>query len=295
VSAKDRRFAVMLMAPAAVFLLLFIGYPLLRLFIDSLYDVTLLFPADRDFVGLQNYIDALTSERVRGAAGRTAAYTLIALTAEFTLGFGVALIFDAFRRRSDWARAVFIFPLMIPPVVAGLLWRFLLIDDFGIVNELLVRIGLLDSRNDIGWLSDTSIVLFSVAIPDIWLTTSFVALVAYAGLQALPGDLLEASRIDGAGPWQTFWRIKVPLLRPVIAVVLIIRGIDAARAFDVILIQTGGGPQFASEVLSLHIYREMIRYGSLGYSSAIATLFLLAMVAVAIAGFFFIWRPGRLD
>jgi multiple sugar transport system permease protein len=119
--------------------------------------------------------------------------------------------------------------------------------------------------------------------------------VVYAGLQTVPGDVLEAARVDGAGPWHTFWRVKVPLLRPVIAVVLIIRGIDAARAFDVILIQTGGGPEFASEVLSLHIYREMIRYGSLGYSSAIATLFLIGMVAVAVVGFLTIWRPGRLD
>jgi multiple sugar transport system permease protein len=291
----NRRFALLLMAPAALFLLLFIGYPLLRLFYDSLFDVNLLAPAQRSFVGFQNYLDAITSERVQGAALRTVQYTLIALVFEFVLGFGIALIFDAFKRSSDWARAVFVFPLMIPPVVAGLLWRFLLIDDFGIVNELLFRVGLLSSPDDIAWLSNTSLVLFSVAIPDIWLTTSFVALVVYAGLQTLPGDVLEAARVDGAGPWNAFWRVKVPLLRPVIAVVLIIRGIDAARAFDVILIQTGGGPQFASEVLSLHIYREMIRYGSLGYSSAIATLFLLGMVTVAIVGFLTIWRPGHLD
>jgi multiple sugar transport system permease protein len=291
----DRRFAALLMAPAAIYLLLFVGYPLVRLVVDSFYEVQLLTPDDRQFVGLQNYADAMTSARIQGAAWRTIVYTTITLTAELILGFGVALLFNAFGRRSEIARAIFIFPLMIPPIVAGLLWRFLLIDGFGIVNQILADVGILNSPDQIGWLSDKSIALYSVALPDIWLTTCFVALIVYAGLQNISPEINEAARVDGANPLQVLVRITIPLLRPVIAVVIILRGIDAARAFDVILIQTDGGPQFASELLSLNVYREMIRYGHLGQASATATLFLLGMLAFATVVYRGIWAPAQAE
>jgi multiple sugar transport system permease protein len=289
----DRRYAALLMAPAALYLLAFVGYPMVRLVVDSLYEVKLLSPDDRVFVGLANYIDAISSPRIQGAAARTLVYTAITLTTEFVLGFAVALLFNAFGHRSEIARTIFIFPLMIPAIVAGLLWRFLLIDGFGIVNELLARVGILSSPDQIGWLSDRDIVLFSVALPDIWLTTSFVALIVYAGLQTIPPELNEAARVDGASALQVLRRITIPLLRPVIAVVLIIRGIDAARAFDVIVIQTEGGPNFASELLSLNVYREMIRFGNLGQASATATLFLLGMLVLALITYVGVWQPGR--
>lgn len=289
---SDRTYALLLLLPAAIYLLVFVAYPLTLLVINSLHEVELLHPADRTLVGLDNYIAALTSERVQGAAWRTLAYTVIALTAEFFFGFAVALLFNAFGKKSEVARAIFIFPLMIPPIVAGLLWRYMLIDNFGIVNWLLYWAGLLDNPNQIAWLSDTRIVLFSVALPDIWLTTCFVALVVYTGLQNIPADLIEAAKIDGANAVQAFLRVTLPLLRPVIAVVLILRGIDAARAFDVIWIQTEGGPRFASEVLSMYIYRSMIRYGDLGAASAVAALFLVALLAFSMIAFYSVWRPG---
>ena len=167
--------------------------------------------------------------------------------------------------------------------------------NFGIVNWILDGIGIIQSPNDIAWLGDSSIVLFSVVIPDIWLTTSFVAMVTFTGLQNISQEIIEAAHIDGAGAIQTFRRITLPLLRPVIAVIFIIRGIDAARTFDVIWIQTEGGPRFASEVLSLHIYRSMIRYGHLGEASAIAALFMIAMLVFSVVAFFSIWRPGLSD
>jgi multiple sugar transport system permease protein len=189
-------------------------------------------------------------------------------------------------------RTIFMYPLMIAPVVAGLLWRFLLIDNFGIVNELLARAGILSDPSQIAWLSDPRIALFSVAVPDIWLTTSFITLVLFAGLQNIPGDVIEAARIDGARYPRILFSIILPLLRPVIAVALIVRGIDAARAFDIILIQTDGGPQNSTTTLSLLIYRTMTRFGDPGLASAMGTVYLVAMLAVAIAAVLLIWRPG---
>lgn len=288
---SERTFVLALLAPAALFLAVFVAYPLFMLIYDSFYEVTLFAPDERVFIGLENYANALASSRVLDTVRLTIYYTLIALTSEFLLGFGAALLFNALGKRSEILRTIFIFPLMIPPIVAGLLWRFMLIDNFGIINHILVGLGILRSPGDVAWLSDRNIVLLSVALPDIWLTTSFVALVLFTGLQNIPAELIEAAKIDGATALQRFWNVTVPLLRPVMAVVLIIRGIDAARAFDVIWIQTEGGPRFASEVLSMYIYRSMIRFGDVGQSSSIAVLFLIGMLVFSLIAFFSIWNP----
>lgn len=291
----DRTYSLLLLTPAALFILLFVVYPLCTLVYDSFHEVSLLSLGDRTFVGFDNYEKAISSSRVQDAAARTLQYTAITLSAEFFLGFMAALLFKVLGERYSLARTVFLFPLMIPPIVAGLLWRYMLMSNFGIVNWILDWLGVIQTPNDISWLGDTSIVLFSVAIPDIWLTTSFVAMVTFTGLQNIPQEIIEAAKMDGAGAIQTFRRITLPLLRPVIAVVLIIRGIDAARTFDMIWIQTEGGPRFASEVLSLQVYRSMIRYGRLGEASAVAALFMIGLLVLSLIAFYSIWRPGLSD
>lgn len=290
---SDRRFALYLMTPAALFLAVFVAYPLFRLIADSFYKISPMAGGPRDFVGLDNYVSAFTSEAFVGAGWRTLAYTLVVVTLEFALGLGMALLFTALGRKSEVWRTVFLYPLMIAPIVAGLLWKFLMIDNFGLIGTLLHQAGILQNPNQIGWLSNPDIVLFSVAVPDIWLTTSFMCLVLFAGLQNIPGDLIEAARLDGAKAHTLLFRIILPLLRPVIAVALVVRGIDAARAFDTILIQTNGGPQSASETMSLLIYKTMIRFGDPGLASAMGTIYLLAMLGVAFFAVATIWRPGK--
>jgi len=289
---SDRTFGVMLIVPAAVFLAAFVAWPLIRLFWDSLFKSQPL-AGTSTFVGLGNYTDILTASDFRSAVLRTIVYTVFVVTAEFVLGLATALLFNELGERSRVFRTIFLYPLMIAPIVAGLLWRFLLIDNFGIIGQLLSRAGIISDPNAIGWLSNPNIVLFSVAIPDIWLTTSFMTLVLYAGLANIPGDILEAARLDGAKAWTLLIRIILPMLRPVIAVALIVRGVDAARAFDVILIQTGGGPQSASQTLSLLIYQTMVRFGEPGRASAMSVVYLIVMLAVAIVAARTIWSPGK--
>ncbi len=289
---SDNGYALALMAPAAVFLAVFVAWPVIRLIVDSFFDVDAL-AGTRAFVGVGNYAKALGSPDFLAAAARTLGYTVLVVTAEFVLGLATALLFNALGERSRIFRTIFLYPLMIAPVVAGLLWRFLLIDNFGIVGAVLAQLGILDDPNQIGWLSNPDIVLFSVAIPDIWLTTSFMTLVLFAGLQNLPGDLIEAARLDGIGGWRLLTRIMLPLLRPVIAVALIVRGVDAAKAFDVILIQTNGGPEQASTTLSLLIYQTMVRFGEPGLASAMSVLYMIVMLVVAVVAIATIWRPGK--
>ncbi len=289
----DRRFALYLMLPAAIFLGIFVAYPLLRLVTDSFFHIDPIDGGAREFVGLNNYLAAFASDAFMGAGGRTLVYTIIVVVLEFVLGLAMALLFTALGSKSQIWRTLFLYPLMIAPIVAGLLWKFLMIDNFGLLGSLLFKAGILSNPNQIGWLSNPDIVLFSVAIPDIWLTTSFMCLVLFAGLQNIPGDMIEAARLDGARSGTLLFRIILPMLRPVIAVALVVRGIDAARAFDSILIQTNGGPQAASETMSLLVYRTMIRYGDPGLASAMGTLYLLSMLAVALIAVSTIWRPGK--
>ena len=288
----DGQFAALLMAPAAVFLAVFVAWPVVKLFIDSFFDVDPM-AGTSSFVGVGNYVDALTSNDFQAASVRTVIYTLMVVTFEFSLGLATALLFHTLGKRSDIFRTIFLYPLMIAPVVAGLLWRFLMIDNFGIVGSLLAQVGILNDPNQIGWLSNPNIVLFSVAIPDIWLTTSFMTLVLFAGLQNLPGDVIEAARLDGIGGWKLLTRVMLPLLRPVIAVALIVRGVDAAKAFDIILIQTNGGPEQASTTLSLLIYQTMVRFGEPGLASAMSVLYLVVMLTVSVVAITTIWRPGK--
>lgn len=289
---SQNRFALLMMTPAAIFLGLFVAYPAVLLVYNSFFEVDLLRPDQRTWLGLDNYVEVLTSKRMGEAALRTLRYTGFALFFEIIFGFCAALLFNALGTRSRWHRTIFALPLMVSPIVAGILWRFLMIDQIGILNYLLAGLGVITDPTAISWLSNRDIVLYAVSFPDIWLTTSFVALVVFAGLQNIPSDLIEAAKIDGASAVQRFVGITLPLLRPVIAVVLIVRGVDAAKTFDLIWIQTEGGPSFQSEVLSMNIYQRMIRYGDVGEASTSATLFLIAMIVIAIIAYRAIWRGG---
>jgi multiple sugar transport system permease protein len=289
----ERRFVLLMLMPAMLFLGFLVVYPVALLVYNSFFDVKLIDPASRVFVGLANYVDALTSKRILESAVRTLKYSAFALFFELVFGLGAALLFAAIARHSHWHRTIFALPLMISPIVAGLLWRFLLVGNIGILNYGLAALGIIPDPGVIKWLSDTDIVIYSVAAADIWLTTSFVALVSYAGLMNIPRDVLEAARIDGTNAINRFWYITLPMLRPVLAVVVVVRGIDALKTFDLIWIQTQGGPRQASEVLSMNIYQRMVRYGDLGQASATATLFLVVMIGVAGLAYWKIWRADR--
>ncbi len=281
-----------MMLPAALFLAVFVAWPLVQFVGNSFYTHNPIGGGPHKFVGVANYLNAFTSPAFMNSAWRTVAYTAIVVFFEFVLGLIVALLFSALGERSRVFRTVFLYPLMIAPIVAGLLWRFLLIDNSGIINELLYQAHLTSSPDQIQWLSDPNISLFSVSLPDIWLTTSFISLVLFAGLQNIPGDVLEAARLDGARYPTLLFRIIIPLLRPVIAVALIVRGVDAARAFDVIVVQTNGGPQNSTETMSLLVYNTQISNGNPGLASAMGTIYLVTMMIVAVIAVFAIWRPG---
>ncbi|WP_338324941.1 carbohydrate ABC transporter permease [Metabacillus mangrovi] len=275
------RLSALFFLPAGLFMLVFLVYPIAMLVKDSFYRIDLLNPAAAQFVGLANYTGTLTSPRFLTALWNTVIYIVCAVGLEFLLGLILALLLSQAFKGSQFIRTILLSPLMIAPLVSGLIWKFMLNDQFGIINSTLYKIGILNDPHQIMWLSDQRFALFSTILADVWLTTPFMMLVLLAGLQGISKSLYEAAEIDGAGKWTKFRYITIPSLVPVAIVALLIRTIDAARTFDIVWVLTQGGPGFSSEVLSTYMYKTLTRYGQVGESSAMAVIFILLLLAVS--------------
>jgi multiple sugar transport system permease protein len=207
----------------------------------------------------------------------TFVYAVVALSCEFLLGLGLALLLNSKLRGRGLFRASLLVPMMLPSVVVGVVWRLMLNPDFGAINGTLRRFGL--STEALTWTASPKLAMLSVIAVDIWQWTPFVFLVLLAGLQAIPEEPYEAALIDGSSPLQTFRHVTLPLLKPSILIVLLLRTMDLLRVFDQIFILTEGGPGFATETISLYIYRTAFRFFDFGYAAAMSFV-LLALTNV---------------
>lgn len=290
-NSSDRRTMLWFFLPAAVFMLIFLIYPICKLLVDSFYNYNIEQSGIKEFIGLGNYTKAFTSNRFWLTTFNTLVYVIITVSCEFVLGILLALMFNVEYIGSKIIRNIVLSPLMIAPLVAGLIWKFMLSSQFGVINWTLTKIGILNNPNQIMWLADSKYSLLSCAFADIWLTTPFMMLVLLAGIQGISSSIFESAKIDGASQWQTFFKILLPCLKPVIVIALVIRIIDAARSFDIIWVMTQGGPNFSSELLSTFIYKSLTRYGDIGYSSAMAVIFIVILIAFSLMFFIRIWNP----
>jgi multiple sugar transport system permease protein len=230
------------------------------------------------FVGLDNYARALTSSGLVEALVATAIYAAIVLPAEIATGLFLAVLVHR-TIRSAALRAVLyalaIIPIVIPPVAVGVVARLIFGPDYGVLNHLLLEAGIIE--REIPWLSSPVGAMFSVGAVDIWQWTPFVYLVLFAGLQTVPHETVEASQVDGASPWQQFWHIEVPYLRPLLLLVLFFRIADVIRVFDHVFVLTGGGPGSTTQFLSLYLYRIAFKFSDLGQAAALAVLVMISM------------------
>ena len=270
---------VLFIAPAFLVLFIILVYPLGYSFWLSFHDWTLYnFRTAIPFVGLQNYIQLLTSGEFFHSVGITLLFMAGAISLEFVIGMGLALLLD----RNLWGkgiiRSLILLPMMVTNVVIGLTWRLLFNYQFGIINYYLGVLGIAPVQ----WVSSPTMAMPSIIIVDVWNTTSFVTLMLLAGLQSLPEEPFEAARIDGASAWQSFRYLTLPLLRPTIMVALLWRIIDTFRIFDVVYLLTAGGPARATETVSLFVYRNGFQLFNLGYASAASYLMILGMLIMAV-------------
>ncbi|MGB3508760.1 MAG: sugar ABC transporter permease [Microcoleaceae cyanobacterium] len=275
-----------LLITPAIFVLLFVfAYPIGRAFWLSLFTENLGTELEPVFSGLTNYGRMLSDGRFWQSLWNTTIFTAISIFLELILGMGIALVLDKSFRGRGFVRTVGLIPWSLPTAVMGLAWAWIFNDQFGIVNDLLLRLGLI--QTNITWLGEPVRAMLAMIIADVWKTTPFISIILLAGLQSISSDLYEAHAIDGANPIQSFRQITIPLLMPQIVIALLFRFAQAFGIFDLVQVMTGGGPAGATETVSIYIYATVRRYLDFGYgASLVVVTFLLLILAVVIAAYF---------
>jgi multiple sugar transport system permease protein len=274
ISQNDRWFGWAMTIPGLMSLTLVILFPLLFTIFTSGFDYTLLHRSYDTFVGIDNYRAAFEENYFLESLWVTLKFVVAVVILEFLIGFTVALMLNAVVRFKDVYYLILLMPLLINPVVVALIWRMFLHPELGIVNYLLSVVHL----PAVNWLGDVRIAFWTVILVDIWHQVSFMIILLLAGLSALPREPYEAARMDGASTLQAFVFITLPLMRPVIAVTLLIRLIFAVKTFDLIFIMTRGGPGTSTDLISYYIYRSAFFGLNIGQASAISVLLLVIVL-----------------
>jgi len=268
--------ALVLPSAAVVFtaMLLPLGYAVVM----SLFDYRPGFETKGKFLFLDNYFHFFQDQLALLAFGQTLLFTFFALLLELLIGLGISILLLSIPAGiGKILRAIFCMPLLISPIIVGLMWRYMYDPTFGVIYYLLSCIGL---DGYFGGLQQPGWAMFCVILSDVWETTPFVILCTTAGLVAIPVDLYEAARIDGANWLHTFFRITLPSLKGVLAVVLVIRGTDAFRVFDIIYALTNGGPANSTLSLSIYAFKKGFEQYQMGYAMAVSIIMLVALACI---------------
>jgi trehalose/maltose transport system permease protein len=259
---------------------------LLRTIWLSFTDANLLKLDESKWVGFRNFLtrendrwygvlaDPLWWRSVKNTLG----FTVVTVSIETTLGLVIALVLHREFRGRGLVRAAVLIPWAIPTVVSARMWSWMLNDQFGIVNHMLMSLGLIDQP--LAWTANPDLLMTSVVIVDVWKTTPFMTLLILAALQMLPKECYEAAQVDGVHPLKVFWRVTLPLIRPALMVAVIFRAIDALRVFDVIYVLTGSREQ--SMTMTIYARQQLVDFQEVGYGSAASTLlfFIIALLTI---------------
>jgi multiple sugar transport system permease protein len=279
---EEARLGLLLLLPAVLIIIAIAMYPLFSAIKDSLYQISLRFEnSPRPFIWFENYRQIfLNDARWRNALRVTGTLAFVSVIAELVIGMIVALIINRSFFGRGLVRAAVLVPWALTTVVSAKMWAWIYDIQWGVLNDLLLRVGLIE--RPIVWLANPTLTLWAMIGAEVWKTTPFMALLLLAGLQLIPGELYEAASIDGATALQTFWRVTLPLMKPTILVALLFRTIDALRIFDLARVLTNGGPGQATETLSLYSYTVLFTNLNFGYGSALAVTTFLVVLVVSI-------------
>jgi len=297
---QRQRAAFWFIAPMLVALLCVAAWPLLRTIWFSLTNTSLNNLYGGEFIGFDNYLSmrTLSSGKVvwRGtlvdpawwnAVWNTVRFSVVSVFFETVLGLIVALVLNAEFRGRGLVRAAILIPWAIPTIVSAKMWAWMLNDQFGIINDMLLSLGLIDQK--IAWTANIDTAMYAVLMVDIWKTTPFMALLILAGLQMVPRDIYEAAKLDGINPVKVFFKVTLPLIRPAVMVAVIFRMLDALRIFDLVYVLTPNSK--ATKTMSVISRENMIDFDKFAYGAAQSTL-LFAILAVFVS--LYIWL-GRVD
>jgi trehalose/maltose transport system permease protein len=275
---QRRRFAYLFVAPMLVVLAAVAGWPLLRTIYFSFTDASLASMEGHRLVGLDNFHQLAVDPDWWNAVWNTIRFTLISVTCETVLGTVIALTLDAHLPGRGLLRAAVLIPWAIPTVVSAQMWNWMYNDLYGVLNYLFMALGLI--RGPLAWTANPHLTLLSVVLVDVWKTTPFMALLILAALQLVPGEIYEATRIDGIHPLKVFWRITLPLIRPGLMVAIIFRTLDALRIFDLPFILTGNSKAAAS--MAVYARQQLVDFQDVGYGSAASTFLFLIVAAFTV-------------
>lgn len=270
--------------PLLLVLGLIVAYPLGYSLWLSLQDFEIIRRNDVSFVGFEQYGDLLADEEYLTAMRNTFVFVAVAVSLELAIGLALALALRRQRLVRNLTRSLLLTPMFVTPIAVGLMFRFLLNQQLGIVPRLLSGFGI--SIPFFG----PDLALLSLALIDVWQWTPFMLLLLLAGLESLPEQPFEAARVDGAGAWMTFTRVTLPLLGPVIVVAVLIRGLDALKVFEYVFAITQGGPGTATETIQFHVYREGFQFYRLSEAAAMSWTLVAVVMAIVVVLF---WRFTR--
>ena len=281
---REQNTAWIMLLPALLLLLLVFAYPIVRAFWLSLFTQNLGTKLQAEFSGLDNYVRMAGDGRFWQSFVTTSIFTTTSVALELLLGMGIAIVLNQRFLGRSLVRTSAILPWALPTALIGLAWWWIFNDQFGVVNDLLLRLGLI--KTGINWLGEPNLARIAVIFAEVWKTTPLISILLLAGLQSISPDLYVAHAIDGATPGQSFRQITLPLLMPQILIASLFRFAQAFGVFDLIAVMTNGGPGGATEVVSLYIYSTVMRYLDFGYGAALVVItFLLLVAMVAIASF----------
>ena len=255
-------------------------YPVLKTLFLSFFEYRLQFGEVKRFIGLDNFIKMFTTERFFQAFRFTMLFTTLTVSIEIALGLLFAQFMNMDFRGKVLLRIIVLIPWAIPTIVSGFLWRFMVNDQYGVINQILQTIGLIE--NFIPWLSRPFAASAVLIVADIWKTAPYVSLLVLAGLQNINASLFEAAAIDGAGKLKTYWFITLPTLKPVLATAALFRLIQSFKVYTIIVALTNGGPANSTESLTLYTLRTYFDAGNYGYGSALASVTFIITVIIAL-------------
>lgn len=279
---KFDNIGILFVLPAFIYMLIFVGYPIVRNIVLSLQDVTVrtLTADSQPFVGFKNYMKIFQDPVFTKSMLNTLIFTLCCLAVQFVIGFLLALFFNQHFSVAKPVRGLLLIPWMIPITVTALMFKFIFGTDVGILNYFLKSIGIISQNID--WLTSANTALFAIVCANVWIGIPFNMILISTGLTTIPKELYESASIDGAGKVQTFFKITLPLLRTTIESVLILGFIYTFKVFDLVYVMTGGGPVNSTHMLSTYSYKlsfEMFKYSE---GAAVANVLLVILLIVGV-------------